>query len=202
MAGLLISLVTGLAPAQGVPFQPEPATTREPNFGIYAAEAAGGLVGGLAGFAAGSILGAYLFYNPAHDMSALQGTILVGVPVAGIGCAAGTFGLGNAFHQEGRFLPTLAWGVGSALAGLGIYSGGVALMNRVNGPDVVWNIGEGLMCSSWVVPVVLTAVGYNLSRPRDPYGARLVPGSVTLGIARSAEGTRSSVDVRLVSFRF
>ncbi len=200
---LSILFVFSLASAQDLLSMPAPSEAREPNFGIYAAEAAGGLAGGLLGFAAGSAVGFILFWDYDHETSAIGGMLLIGAPVAGIGCAGGTYGLGSAFRQEGQFLTTLAWGVGSAVLGLGIYVAGVQLMNRPMGPEVVWDLGEVVMNLGWVAPVVLTTVGCNLSRPRDIFGGRFLPGSVALGSVTDADGAaQPSLDVRLVNFRF
>jgi hypothetical protein len=101
--------------------------------------------------------------------------------------------MGNGFRQGGQFLPTLAWTTGSVALGTGL----LYAKTRAK-TDIGW-LGTSVLVAT---PFVAT-LGYNLSRPRDAYGGRFLPGSVALGSVRDETGLhRPSIDVLLLNMRF
>ena len=192
------------AAASGQPFvQVE---NPNPSFGIFAAEAGGGIVGAL-GLGGGFAL-ATIFYpawiddeGPIHwRTEALAG---ISVSLALVGCAGGTYVIGSAFDQGGKFLPTRAYAAGTSAIGLGLIMGGTQL---VNGNSISNDVHLGMSYTGIALlaatPVV-AAYGYNRSRPRGSLSRRFVPGSVGLASVRDAEGiAHPSLNVRLLSVRF
>lgn len=88
----------------------------KPTFGIIASEFGGGfigwacgaIIGGLVGWVvADKFFGASISYEP--DWGTITSWGLIGGYIFGsLGSALGTYIVGNAFHQNGKFLPTLA----------------------------------------------------------------------------------------------
>lgn len=99
---------------ESLPTKPIP---RRATFGIIAAEFGGGLVGGAGGYFIGKFTGLALtelfgcnrsafIYDP---LTPGDVTIIISLAIGWIsGCAGGTWLVGSAFHQNGKFLPTLA----------------------------------------------------------------------------------------------
>ncbi|MCX6841600.1 MAG: hypothetical protein NTX53_04890 [candidate division WOR-3 bacterium] len=174
---------------------------REPNFGIYAAEAGGAVAGALVGACFGVAIGIGSGGNNTNRMLAIGG--LFGIPAVLAGWAGGTCVAGNAFQQHGRFLPTLGWTAGTATLGVVLLDAGtwVDVTSRIGpgGGAAVSDLGLAVLAA---MPII-TVYGYNLSRPRDSYGSRFVPGSVGLASVRQIDGTkRPSVNIRFLSVRF
>ena len=200
LAALLVVAVT----ANGQTFGP--AENTGPSFGICAAEVGGGLAGEVLGLIIGGGIGAVMFFSTVNDFSAGAGAIAVGTPVALVGCAAGTYALGSAFGQGGRFLPTLVYTAGTFVVGAGLCIGGIQVVNSDINNETAFNVGWGMTYLGAAVfasaPAVAT-YGYNRSRPRDSHGSRFVPGSVGLSSIRDAEGiAHPSLNVRLLTVRF
>jgi hypothetical protein len=130
---------------------------------------------------------------------------VISFPVAAVGCAGGICGLGAAFRQNGKFLPTLAYGACAAVGGCGLYYAGT-LVKHGDVSASQANIGFGMTYvggAAVVLAPVIATIGYNRSRPRDTYGSRFVPGSVGLASVRDAEGiVHPALDVHLLTVRF
>ncbi len=182
-------------------------TRREPNFGIYAAEAGGGFLGaiGLGGtFAVATIIIPVMTDNypntPLEVYAGVSGVLGL------IGCAGGTWLAGSGFVQQGKFLPALAYAAGTSAIGLGLCVGGTQLRNHNSHKSIGFSAGSGMLYSGiglFIATPIAAVAGYNLSRPHDAYGSRFLPGSVALGAVSDADGViHPSLDVRLLSFRF
>jgi len=98
---------------ESLPAKPAP---KKASFSIIAAEFGGGLIGWASGAIIGGLVGwivAEKFFGASISYEPDRGTIafwgLIGGYIFGtLGSAGGTYIVGNAFHQNGRFLPTLA----------------------------------------------------------------------------------------------
>jgi len=200
----LLALLVAAATANGRPFGPT--ENPRPSFGICAAEVGGGLACGVLGLVIGGGIGGFVFFNPASEMSAFAGAVMVGFPTALVGCAGGTYAVGSAFGQDGRFLPTLAYTAGAFVVAAGFTIGGIQVVNSDINNGTAFNVGMGMTylgAAVFVAAPVVATYGYNRSRPRDSYGSRFVPGSVDLALVRDAEGiAHPSLNVRLLSVRF
>ncbi len=102
---------------ESIPARP---VQRKVTFGIIAAEFGGGLMGGAGGAFIGGGLGWLVMAEKIFGASISNEsdwgtytfwTLLGGYIFSTFGSAVGTYIIGNAFHQNGKFLPTL---VGSA----------------------------------------------------------------------------------------
>jgi hypothetical protein len=177
-----------------------PSENPKPSFGIHAAETGGGLLGGLGlGFAAA--LAEFYIVGPNDPGPQMTRILVVGVPFGVVGLAGGTTLVGSAFHQQGKFWPTLAWSAGSVAAGLALAAGGFYLGNNDVGP--IGSLAPVVVAIGLAAPPILTTVGYNRSRSQNSFGSRFVPGSVGLASVRDAEGiAHPSLNVRLLSVRF
>jgi hypothetical protein len=198
LASLLLVVTMARSSAQLPNERPRP----EPTFLTYAAEGAGGYAGALVGAAAGWLTGSILYPWGGPYLEVWLG---VGVPAALLGCAGGICGLGTAFRQNGKFLPTLAYGACAAVGGAGLYYFGT-LVKHGDVPAWQGNTGLGMMyvgAAAVVLAPAIATYGYNRSRPRNSYGNRFVPGSVGLASVRDAEGiVHPALNVHLITVRF
>jgi hypothetical protein len=130
---------------------------------------------------------------------------VVSFTAASVGCAGGTYGLGAAFQQDGKFLPTLAYSACAVVGGGGLYYFGT-LVKHGDVSAGQANIGFGMTyvgVAAVVLAPVIGTIGYNHSRPRNSYGSRFVPGSVGLSSVRDGEGiVHPALDVQLLTVRF
>jgi hypothetical protein len=190
---LALLLIFSLTAAQEFSPMPAPAAARELNVGICVAEAGGAIVGlawcGLLGWYGGMLLSST--WTDGTGNNTVAGLVAASAGIAG--CAGGTYLMGNGFRQGGQFLPTLAWTTGSVALGTGL----LYAKTRAK-TDIGW-LGTSMLVAT---PFVAT-LGYNLSRPRDAYGGRFLPGSVAVGSVKDADGVaHPSLDVRLATVRF
>ena len=197
----LLALLAATATANGQPL--------EPTFDTYAAEAGGGYTGYVLGSAVGACIALSIgLGNESNVDEAFTVFYSVSPLLAVSGCAGGVCLGGNAFEQDGRFLPTLAYTAGSVALGAGFYAGGheVAYGRVIKNYTVAQVVGLpliGIGVAVLAATPVVAVYGYNRSRPRDSFGSRFVPGSVGLASVRDAEGiAHPSLNVRLLSVRF
>jgi hypothetical protein len=167
-----------------------------PTILTYTAEAAGGYTGAVLGAAVGYFASALMC--PWGGNSFFRTMALVGLPSAALGCAGGTYGIGSAFRQDGRFLPTLGTtAVATAVGGGLCWTGAQSYATPV---------GKGMLAVGAVTLVLtpfISTQAFNRSRPRDMHGSRFVPGSVGMAVVRNAEGiVHPALDVHLLTVRF
>ncbi len=202
---VLVALLGVAATANGQPLE---SPRREPNLGIYAAELGGGIVGGAA---CGAGLGLLTFYVATKTRASIEeaATAVACALYAGgaAGCAGGTYLMGSSFGQDGKLLPTAAWAGGTTAVGMALIIAGSRVYAHDPSSYPAARIGSAVSLTGaavvYVAAPVMATVGYNLSRPRDSLGSRLVPGSVGLASVRDAEGiAHPSLNVRLLSVRF
>lgn len=202
---LKVVVLLAVAAATTANGQVHETSRREPSFGIYAAEAGGGIIGalGLGGtFAVATVFWPFYIDNPPETNPG----VLLGIAgtLGLVGCAGGTWLAGSGLNQHGKFLPTIAYATATSAVGLGLCLGGTQLKNRSS--SVGYHVGEGMVYSGvglFIATPIAAVVGYNLSRPRDAYGSRFLPGSVALDAVRDEDGVvHPSVNVRLLSARF
>ena len=170
----------------------------QPSFGVYAAETGGGFLGELAAvvgvslavFGVGEATGADWFDESSIPYGILWVAALV--PAIPAGSAGGACIVGHHYNGDGKF-----WAAGlGGLAGMG-----TGLVVAALGHSVLNGIPSYAVAV--VGPAVGATVGYNLSRTRDSYGSRFIPGSVGLASVRDAAGiAHPSLNVRLLSVRF
>ena len=202
---LKVVVLLAVAAATTANGQVHETSRREPSFGIYAAEAGGGIIGalGLGGtFAVATVFWPFYIDNPPETNPG----VLLGIAgtLGLVGCAGGTWLAGSGFNQHGKFLPTIAYATATSAVGLGLCLVGTQLRNHYS--PVRFAVGEGMRYTGvglFFATPFAAAYGYNRSRPRDSYGSRFVPGSVSLASVRDGEGiAHPSVNVRLLSVRF
>ncbi len=197
VTGLLLALLTATI-ANG---QTSEVPRREPSFGIYAAETGGALAGVVVGAGFGVAIGIMSGGNNTNRMAAIG--VLFGIPAVLAGCAGGTYIVGSAYHQDGRYLPALGWTAGAATLGVVLLDAGtwVYVTSRIGagGGAAVSGLGIAVLAAT----PIATVVGYNLSRPRVSVGSRFLPGAVALGSVMDADGVgHASLDVRMLTVRF
>jgi hypothetical protein len=197
----VLLLVAALALSSAQPLQDEPYVP-EATALTQCAEAAGGYTGLLLGAAAGWLTGS-IMYPWGGDV--LKVWLGVGGPAAILGCAGGICGIGAAFRQDGRFLPTLGYAAGSAIVGGGLYYAGTLVKHgdvSASQSDVGFGmtyVGAALVLFA---PLIATG-GYNQSRSSASYGGRFVPGSVGLAAVRDAGGiVHPALKAHLLTVRF
>lgn len=184
---------------------PGPVAGRQTSYGVYALEAAGGIALGTLGLGCGfAVALSYGGIDEGRAPGALAILLSVSPLLAVTGCAGGTCLVGSAFEQDGRFLPTLAYTAGTGALAYGLLLGGQTALNGPWGHHGVigWSM-IGLGVAGTAAMPLAAVYGYNRSRPRDSYGSRFVPGSVSLGSVRDADGLiHLSLNIRLLSVRF
>jgi hypothetical protein len=192
LAALLLVITVAHSSAQLPNERPRP----EPTFLTYATEGAGGYAGAMLGGTAGWFIAGLMY--PWGGDAGIRMIAALGFFGAVLGCAGGTYGIGSAFRQDGRFLPTLGYTAVASVVGGGLCLAGIQSWGTPAG-RTVRTVGAATLV---IVPVIAT-IGYNRSRPRDSYGSRFVPGSVGLASVRDAEGiAHPALDVHLLTVRF
>ena len=202
-------LLFALAAAQE-PFPiPEPISARKASFGIYAAEAGGGIALAGLGLACSGLLALGYWGNNEGEAQGATTILFVASPILGLtGCAGGTCIAGSAFGQNGRFLPALAHATVTAALGVGLWWGGtrLAYYGVIDNYHTAQAVGWPVIClgiGTIAATPVAAVYGYNRSRPPERVGGRFVPGSVALGTVRDSSGDlQPTVDFCLVGFRF
>ncbi len=164
------------------------------DWGTIVREAGAGLGGGVLGGIGGVCVGGIAGLAFSHDISDMtwEGIVLMGTGlVAGIslGTATGTWAVGQARNQGGRWGPTL----------LGALAGTAA------GAAVVVSTGPPVALIGALLPTTGAVVGYNLSRPGpepdESFLSRLDFPSVAL-LPSGRKPAPPSLDVRLLNVRF
>jgi len=196
----LVLMVLAVVLAHG---QPTVSDQSSSGFGVFAAETGGAFLGELAASAGMMVIvmagGAAAGMNPYDESSAPLGIVWAVslVPALPAGSAAGACLVGKHYREEGKF-----WGAAlGCVAGVG--AGGVLVFAGANLSRLSLVAGIPFLAAAAVSPAAGTTIGYRLTRPQGGIGARIEPGTVTVGTAYASGGRRCpSLNVRLVSVRF